>query len=135
MPIWRSVAQGPNLFLKSLYTVSFKSWQSWRVRHHSTSYFVVHPIFVHPIFSTSYFWCFLFLRSPSCIPLNTNEYYSIAKYHRIQCNNTVEYHHNPVCYPRCYIHLRWRFFIYLESNPWSHQTGEAVYQMSQRCFI
>ena len=67
MQIWRSVAQGPNLFLKSLYTVSFKSWQSWRVRHHSTSYFVVHPIFVHPIFSTSYFWCFLSLRFRSFI--------------------------------------------------------------------
>ena len=24
-------------------------------------------------------------------------------------SNTIRYHHNPVCYPRCYIHLRWRF--------------------------
>ena len=30
--------------------------------------------------------------------------------HRIPCN-TIEYHHNPVCYPRCYIYLRWRFLL------------------------
>ena len=44
MLIWRSAAQGPNPFLKSLFSASFKSWQSWRVRPHSTSYFIVHPI-------------------------------------------------------------------------------------------
>ena len=33
--------------------------------------------------------------------------------------NTVRYHQNPVCYPRCYIHLRWRFLDSCKYNlPW-----------------
>ena len=44
------------------------------------------------------------------IPCNTIEYHAIP-------SNTIRYHHNPVCYPRCYIHLRWRFlYLYLYSN-------------------
>ena len=51
-------------------------------------------------------------------PLNTDGYYRIPKYHRVPSNeikchvissNTIRDHENPVCCPRCFIHLIWRF--------------------------
>ena len=63
MLIWRSAAQGPNPFLKSLFSASFKSWgpPPQYILFYCTSYFV------HPICSTSYFQCFRFFRFRSCI--------------------------------------------------------------------
>ena len=37
---------------------------------------------------------------------------SIIKYHAIPYT-IIQYHLNPVFSPRCYIHLRWSFFLYL----------------------
>ena len=59
---------GPNLFLKPLFSASFKSWLSWRVRPASYLWGSV-PSYVVPYisvsyFSTSYFWFFLSLRFP-----------------------------------------------------------------------
>ena len=56
------------------------------------------------------------------IPLKTMQYHWIPSntitYNWIPCN-TIEYHpihYNPVCYPRCYIHLRWRFWWLLDAK-------------------
>ena len=38
-------------------------------------------------------------------------------------SNTIRYHHNPVCYPRCYIHLRWRFSFKQWIKFWNKKGG------------
>ena len=64
MLIWRSAAQGPNPFLKSLFSASFKSGKA------GGSAPIVHPILLYILFSsisyfcTSYFQYILFLVLP-----------------------------------------------------------------------
>ena len=88
------------------------------------------------------------------IPMNTIEYQNTTEYHRIPFNtiqyhkipsNTIKYHqipsiiryhHNPVCYPRCYIHLRcWGKICWWiwNSESWSQYIRVKKYSLAG-CF-